>query len=157
VTRDVAAFLWRWAEEETGVEEPGEWLQARLALGDLPLSLAELGQGCLCVSSHAPAAYVPALHHILPQSWGGRTVKANLVLLCPNSHTATHRLLDNFVRAGGTEGVDMRHFGPYARQHALQAWEQRPETPLITSIAARPSAGWAGTDVRVITPGTAGQ
>lgn len=137
----VAERLWTWAQEETGQEEPGAWLQARLLLADIPMSLAELGQGCICVSSHTPRAYVPALHHIKPQSWGGATVKSNLILLCPNTHGATHRLLDTYVRADGVvTNADTRHFGDLSRALALSAWEQRPDKPTITSLV-RPDAG----------------
>ena len=101
-----------------------------------PRTLAPLGQGCECVADHSPAAYVPAWHHVQPQSWGGQTVKANLVLICTNTHTATHRLLDEYVRANGDPGWETkRHFGAYVRGLALRAWEQRPAKPTITSLA----------------------
>ena len=104
-----------------------------------PLSSAPhlnpLGSGCACVAQHSPAAYVGALHHILPQSWNGKTVAANLVMLCPNAHTATHRLIDSYVRAKGDPGWEVRqHFSPFVRDLALRAWEQRPDVPSITSI-----------------------
>lgn len=99
------------------------------------MTLAALGEGCECVADHAPAAYVPTRHHILPQSWGGPTVDANLVTLCPSTHTAVHRLLDEYVRNGGDPGWETRrHFGPYVRGLALRAWEQRPAKPTITSL-----------------------
>lgn len=98
--------------------------------------LAPLGQGCQCVTSHSPSAYVPTVHHILPQSWNGQTVPENLATICPNTHTAVHRLIDNYVRAGGDPGWDVRqHFSAYQRDLALRAWEQRPDVPTITSVA----------------------
>lgn len=96
-----------------------------------------IGEGCQCVDNHLPAAYVGALHHVLPQSWGGQTVPGNLVMLCPNSHTATHRLIDEYVRAGGDPGWEVRrHFGVYVRTLALRAWQQRPAHPTLTSLVA---------------------
>ena len=99
--------------------------------------LRPVGEGCHCVDVHSPAAYVPALHHILPQSWGGQTVPENLVMLCPSSHTATHRLIDEYVRAGGDPGWEVRRkFGVYVRTLARTAWDQRPHKPNITSAVA---------------------
>lgn len=106
-----------------------EWL-------DSAVELNPLGQNCECVEVHVPSAFVPTQHHILPQSWGGQTVYDNLVWLCPNSHTAVHRLLDEYVRAGGNPGWSVsKHFSPYQRALALRAWDQRPENPTITSLA----------------------
>lgn len=100
-----------------------------------PRELAPLGTGCECVNAHSPATYVPADHHVIPQSWGGQTVRSNLVRLCPNAHTATHRLLDTYVRAGGDPGWDtLRHFSPYIRHLAAVAWANRPPKPTITSL-----------------------
>lgn len=96
---------------------------------------APLGEGCECVKVHSPKTYVPADHHVLPQSWGGRTVAENLVRLCPNAHTSTHRLLDEYVRAGGDPGYDVRHqYSFFIQRLALRAWEQRPARPTITSL-----------------------
>jgi hypothetical protein len=87
------------------------------------------------VATHSPHAYVPARHHILPQAWGGKSTEGNLVTLCPTTHTAVHRLLDEYVRNGGDPGWDTRcHFGPYVRDLALRAWDQRPPKPTITSV-----------------------
>ena len=98
--------------------------------------LNPLGDLCECVSEHSPAAFVPTYHHILPQSWDGPTVPENMVWLCPNAHTATHRLIDEYVRADGDPGWAVRqHFSPFVRDLALRAWEQRPSDPTITSVA----------------------
>lgn len=99
------------------------------------VGLNPLGDLCLCVDRHVPGAFVPTRHHIVPRSWGGATVDSNLVWLCPNSHTAIHRLIDEYVRAGGDPGWDIRkHFSEFQRGYALRAWMQRPETPTITSL-----------------------
>lgn len=99
-----------------------------------PAKLAPLGQGCGCVEEHEPRAYVPNRHHIKPESWGGPTTDENLVTLCPNTHTATHRLIDEYVRTGGIPPWSTReHFGPLARALAEKAWELRPsDRPPLT-------------------------
>jgi 5-methylcytosine-specific restriction endonuclease McrA len=100
------------------------------------MSRAILSHGCECVSEHSPTAYVPTDHHILPKSWGGQTIDANLVTICPNTHAAVHRLLDDYVRAGGDPGWETRkHFSAFQRDLALRAWERRPsDNPPITSV-----------------------
>lgn len=99
------------------------------------MTLAPLGQGCACVADHSPAAYVPVRHHVVPESWDGPTIASNLVTICPSTHTAVHRLIDEYVRHGGDPGWDTRrHFSPFQRDLALRAWEQRPEKPTITSL-----------------------
>ena len=82
---------------------------------------------CECVSYHSPRAYVPNHHHVLPVSWGGPTVEANLVWLCPNSHTAVHDLLNAYVHAGGEPDSEvLAHFNTHVRDLAARAWDQRP-------------------------------
>jgi hypothetical protein len=101
------------------------------------ISLAVLGEGCTCVATHSPVAYVPHRHHIRPRSWGGPDAADNLIVLCPNTHTATHRLLDEYVRHGGDPGWEVRRqFGFLARALALRAWNERPsERPPLTSLS----------------------
>lgn len=75
------------------------------------------------------------MHHVLPQSWGGQSVAANLVPLCPNSHTATHRLIDAYVHAGGVPPNPVLHtYNPFVRDLAARAWAGRPEHPTPTSL-----------------------
>lgn len=102
-----------------------------------PVTLAVLGQGCECVATHSPRAYIPHRHHVLPQSWGGLNAASNLVVLCGNTHGAVHRLIDEYVRHGGDPGWEVRRqFGVLARELALRAWEQRPsQRPPLTSVS----------------------
>lgn len=94
-----------------------------------------IGEGCACVDDHNPSAYVPADHHIIPRSWGGPDVAENRRLICPNTHTAVHRLIDEYVRAGGDPGWEIRrHYGVYQRELAKFAWDHRPAKPTITSL-----------------------
>jgi hypothetical protein len=91
------------------------------------------GEGCTCVATHSPKAYVPVQHHIKPQSWGGLTVPSNLIVICSNTHDATHRLLDEYVRLGGEPPWDFRRdYGPLPRRLAASAWSQRPPKPTYT-------------------------
>jgi len=90
---------------------------------------------CACVAKHSPTAYVTASHHVLPKAWNGQTVPSNLVPLCPNSHTAVHKLLDAYVKAGGLPDWRLRqHYSAYVRALAGRAWAQRPAHPVITSL-----------------------
>jgi hypothetical protein len=102
---------------------------------DEPTTLMHIAKKCECVSTHCPSAYVPNHHHILPQSWGGLTNDANMVWLCPNSHTAVHDLLNQYIYAGGTpEGGVLMHYTGHVQNLAARAWEQRPnERPPFTS------------------------
>lgn len=100
---------------------------------DAEVKLNPLGKGCGCVEQHVPAAYVPEDHHIKPESWGGTRIPENLVRICPNTHTATHRLIDEYVREGGLPPWETRkHFGATARLLAAKAWDQRPDVPTLT-------------------------
>jgi hypothetical protein len=93
-----------------------------------------LGEWCECVSDHSPKAYVANRHHVVPLSWGGSDDSSNVVMLCPNSHSAVHRLLDEYVRNQGTPDWALRRqFGAYIRELAMRAWDQRPEKPTYTS------------------------
>jgi hypothetical protein len=97
-----------------------------------------VGEGCLCVRTHAPAAYVPANHHVIPKSWGGVDDDWNRALICPNTHEAVHHLLDEHVRvlrAGGgliLPWSTLRHFSPFQRDLAARGWAGRPERPTFT-------------------------
>lgn len=111
-------------ESEAFRVKPGERLQVRL---DQPLGLVHVAKKCTCVQFHCPAAYVPNHHHILPQSWGGLTVDANLVWLCPNSHSAVHDLLNQYVHAGRLpEPGVMIYYNTHIQEIAAKAWSQRP-------------------------------
>lgn len=86
---------------------------------------------CECVAYHSPSAYVPNTHHILPQSWGGLTVPENLIVICPNTHTATHDLLNQYVHHAGIPPWDvLEHYNATAQRLAAQAWAQRPSGKL---------------------------
>ena len=83
-------------------------------------------EACGCVAQHCPSAYVANRHHVLPLSWGGLTVAANLVWLCPNAHTATHDLLNQYVHLGGPPPPDVQqHYTALSRSLAARAWAER--------------------------------
>lgn len=82
---------------------------------------------CPCVAEHRPASYVTNRHHIIPESWGGPSVADNLIDICPNTHTATHRLINAYIHAGGTPSWDVQqHYNALARDLAARAWAGRP-------------------------------
>lgn len=100
---------------------------------DEPVLLVPLGEGCACVATHSPVSYVPHRHHVIPKSWDGPDIESNIVTICPNTHTATHRLLNEYVRQGGEPSWEYRRqFGPYVRALAARGWAGRPEKPTYT-------------------------
>lgn len=104
-----------------------------------PRLLNPLGELCQCVEHHEPRAFVPTYHHIVPKSWGGETIDENMVWLCPNSHTAVHRLIDEYVRLDGKITWEIaKHFSPFQRELAADAWRHRPADPTITSLEFQP-------------------
>lgn len=83
--------------------------------------------GCKCVGQHVPEVHAPAVHHILPRSWGGPDVPANRVVLCPTTHENVHKLLNAYVHAGDVPAWSLRRsYSAYARGLAQLAWDQRP-------------------------------
>lgn len=96
-------------------------------------TLAPFGEGCECVTTHVPSSYIAVVHHVLPLSWGGLREPGNEVLVCSNTHEATHRLLDDHIRFDGVPPWEhRRRFNPLARDLAARAWAQRPEHPTYT-------------------------
>jgi hypothetical protein len=49
---------------------------------------------CLCVKEHRPPFFEGNRHHVIPQSWGGKTVDDNLVDICMNTHGTVHHGLN---------------------------------------------------------------
>jgi len=97
---------------------------------------------CPCVRHHCPAPAYLQRHHILPQSWGGKTEPSNLVAICGTTHDAVHDLLNAIVKAKQGRGKypSSRRYPAYAWQlalRALRAWQEangdRPPTVLTTS------------------------
>jgi hypothetical protein len=103
-----------------------------------PRTPRPIGEGCPCVITHAPAAYVAELHHIVPRSWGGPDVPENLASVCNNTHQAVHHLLDDHVRlfrlAGALElpWTVLRRYSAFQRDLAARGWAGRPERPTFT-------------------------
>lgn len=96
--------------------------------------------GCTCTAKHSPSTYVPNAHHILPQSWGGQTVPANLATVCNNAHMSIHALIDLHVHLNRipTRAEIVARLGrypvPLIRDLAAKAWAQRPAKPTPTSL-----------------------
>lgn len=89
--------------------------------------MSGIAKKCTCVGYHSPASYVPNEHHILPQSWGGQTVPENLIFICPNTHTATHDLLNQYIHNQGRPSAEvLQHYNKLAQELAARAWAQRP-------------------------------
>ena len=59
------------------------------------------GAHCLCVAEHRPAVLEHEHHHIWPREYGGPNIPANLVWICPTTHTNTHEILRELIRRNG--------------------------------------------------------
>lgn len=109
-----------------------------------PVTLNPFGIGCPCVAEHTPSGYVLVTHHVVPMSWGGPDVPGNRQPVCANTHDATHRLLDDYVRyhragLGEPPWEHRRRFNPLARSMAATGWAARPASPTFTLPAYRAS------------------
>lgn len=78
---------------------------------------------CACVKRHSPPVVVTDLHHVQPQSWGGKTVPENMIELCPSTHYTTHSLLNVYVRAlpGQPDPKVVAAYPPFAQNLAKRA------------------------------------
>lgn len=79
---------------------------------------------CLCVSRHVPTIKHTVRHHIIPKAWNGPDTAENIVNICPNTHSETHRLLEAFVRNGGP--LPRIGYNDLVWSLTLRAWEGRP-------------------------------
>jgi len=46
------------------------------------------------VTNHAPPVHLVEFHHVWPLGMGGPDVRENTVLVCPTTHSETHRLIN---------------------------------------------------------------
>lgn len=78
---------------------------------------------CTVHRYHSPHVAGCDVHHILPRSWGGPTVRSNLVTICPSGHRNIHELLAEYVRVKGTPPWDvLEGWGPAERALAAKGW-----------------------------------
>jgi len=85
---------------------------------------------------HAPVVHVVEAHHSPPKAWRAVLLAADanvdqswwrLVGLCGNCHSATHQLLDAYVRGGGVPpAAVLRSYSPFIRSLAGECWARRP-------------------------------
>lgn len=89
------------------------------------------GEKCCNPKRHSPQPRLLVRHHVVPESWGGKTTANNLVTLCPTCHMNVHVRIDQWVATGG-KPISKRGFDVYTLQLAEQAWAQRPANPTRT-------------------------
>lgn len=79
---------------------------------------------CECVSRHSPTCRSVHRHHVWPLGMGGPDEPWNVVRICPNQHTMTHRLIRlwGYRYDGEPPWWIRRHFSPVARALAEQGW-----------------------------------
>lgn len=105
-----------------------------------PLELPVAGTDivCPCVSKHVPRPTVLHNHHIVPKYLGGGNDKANLILLCPNSHDNIHSLLRQYGKFGGRPpGYIRKHYSEFVQDLAHRGWvgaQQNMSVEQITPI-----------------------
>lgn len=75
-------------------------------------------------------------HHIMPQEFGGKTVRANLADGCANAHSDTHYFLNLLLHHGGHVPWDVeRDFGPKVRAMAQRGYNEIKKDPQLHDVA----------------------
>ena len=84
---------------------------------------------CSCVTQHSPACRSTHAHHIWPLGMGGPDEASNEIVICPNQHSMTHRLIRlwGYRYDGEPPWWVLRHFSPLARELAEQGWKSWDE------------------------------
>lgn len=71
---------------------------------------------CHCVGKHIPKPMELHKHHIWPTGEGGPESKANLLYLCPTTHSNVHRLWRLYEKYEGRPPWDiLKNYSEYAR------------------------------------------
>ncbi len=88
----------------------------------------ETSRPCAVHAYHSPRPQVNHVHHILPQSWGGKDKwkgQSNLVVTCPTGHNNIHVLLGEYLRRGGKPPWKvLRQYGSAERYFAEEGWRR---------------------------------
>jgi len=83
------------------------------------------GAQCRCVAFHRPKPTELHRHHIWPRSEGGPDTAANIVWVCPTTHTNVHEYLRELRRFGGVLPVGLANEYPrYTRRLAELGWRR---------------------------------
>lgn len=95
---------------------------------------------CECVKVHRPTPTELHAHHVWPKGEGGPDVRANLVYICPTTHSSIHklwRLMDHYH--GDVPPGERRPFARYVRDLVQRGWDEKmaaqKETPGVPSEA----------------------
>lgn len=98
-------------------------------LSSVPLTAKPSGERrCVCVTQHRPKPVILHSHHVWPLGEGGPDIQANLLWLCPTSHSAVHELWRLTVKAAKA-GVpiswrERRLFSEYIRGVTARGYAQ---------------------------------
>ena len=81
---------------------------------------------CKCVGKHIPRAMELHKHHIWPLGEGGPDTKANLLLLCPTTHSNVHMLWRLYEDYNGRPPWDiLKNYSEYCRSIVEKGRELR--------------------------------
>lgn len=93
---------------------------------------------CAIHVSHSPSItradglFTVERHHIHPLEFDGPNVAANLIYLCPTSHTGVHELLRHMIKnAGVAEWRIRQHYGPAERALAAEGYRRIEAAQLV--------------------------
>ena len=74
-------------------------------------------KGFVCHKHHDMVSY--EMHHVWPVSYHGPNIKANLIKICPNSHSDIHYLMDRML-AG--KPYNIREYGNSVKLYAYRGY-----------------------------------
>lgn len=87
---------------------------------------------CSCVADHHPEPAHLEKHHIWPLGEGGPDVAANVVWICPTTHTNAHLLEGAWKRAKGQPTWDVRRrYNYFTRELARRAYQSAQAGALV--------------------------
>lgn len=90
----------------------------------------DAGHFCYCVATHNPRPLELERHHIQPLAMQGPDIVANVVWICPTTHTNVHEILRTFVKA---EKILPRVVGqpPYSYKVAVEGFRRWRGEPWV--------------------------
>jgi hypothetical protein len=98
----------------------------------VPLTAKPSGERrCVCVTQHRPEPVILHSHHVWPLGEGGPDIQANLLWVCPSTHSNIHELWRLLVKAGKS-GVPLpwrehRLYSEYVRGVVARGYAQAKE------------------------------
>jgi hypothetical protein len=96
--------------------------------------LEEPDAKCKCVGKHIPRAMELHRHHVWPLGEGGPDTKANLLILCPTTHSNVHMLWRLYEKYDGRPPWDiLKNYSEYCRSIVEKGRELRRQAQQLIS------------------------